>query len=224
MAEYRACILFGAPGSGKGTQAKRLSEAYQIPHISTGDILRSEVRKASSLGKRVQDTMEAGHYVDDSLMLELIEKRFSEPDVEKGFILDGFPRTVEQEKGFQKVLNKRGLGLPSILYLKVEKERLVERLSGRLTCPSCGAIYHEAVNPPRAQENGGWLCDQCRGVELLKRPDDEEQTVRKRLEVFEQETTPLLRYYQEQGRLEELDGLRSVDEVFSLLRQRLEAA
>jgi len=205
----RGVILMGAPGSGKGTQAKRLVDRYGFAHISTGDMLRGEVTAGSELGKRVQTIMDSGKYVDDSLMIEIIDRRFSEPDVQSGFILDGFPRTLDQGKALAELFQKKRIPDAHIVYLHVDPEKLFGRLTGRVSCPSCGAVFHTSLNPPK-QEG---VCSDCGHVGLVGRADDSEKTVTKRLNVFETQTGPLLEHYRRLGVLHEFDGSLSVDEL-----------
>lgn len=211
------CILMGPPGSGKGTQAKLLVEEFEIPHISTGDMLREEVKAGSELGKKVQTVMDSGQYVSDDLMVPIVDSRFSKPDVKKGFILDGFPRTVEQAKALDKILETKSLGSPRVIYLDVPEEVLVERLTGRLTCGDCGAAFHKKFNPP----SQAGVCDSCGSRNLVEREDDSEATVRKRLSVFQEQTGPLLEYYKAEGLLLSLDGQKPVEQLFKSLKSEL---
>lgn len=213
----RGCILMGPPGSGKGTQAKRLVDIFNIPHISTGDILRAEVAASSELGNEVKSIMEAGQYVSDELINQIVAKRFSQPDVKNGYILDGYPRTVEQAQAFDQVLEAEGMKEPVVLILDVKDELLVERLTGRLTCKSCGAVYHKTLNP--SKEPG--KCDQCGSVELVAREDDSEDTVRKRLGVYREQTGPLIEYYEKQSKVERLDGGQPLDQITRDLKSKI---
>lgn len=209
----------GAPGSGKGTQAKRLVEDLKIPHISTGDILRKEVADETPLGLQVKSIMSAGQYVSDEIMNALIEKRFSQKDVEKGYILDGYPRTPAQAESLLKVLENRGLPKPRVIFLEVPQSDLVDRLVGRLSCPECGAVFHKLLNPPKVEA----VCDQCGHRGLVERKDDTPETVIRRLEVFERETLPLLKYFEERLPVLRIDGTQEVDKVEEQLRKALGA-
>jgi len=203
----RGVILMGAPGSGKGTQAKLLVERFGFPHISTGDMLRSEVSEQTELGKRVQSIMDAGKYVDDALMIQIIDRRLSEPDVAQGFILDGFPRTLEQGKALDQLFSRKGLERAFVVYLRVDSQMLFERLTGRISCPQCGAVFHRSLNPPAEAD----LCSHCGHRGLLARADDSEETVAKRLDVFEAQTGPLLDFYRARSELFEFDGSLPVE-------------
>lgn len=199
-------ILFGPPGAGKGTQAKLLIKEFSLPHISTGDILRSEVKNNTPLGKEAKAYMEAGKLVPDALVTEMTKKRLLMPDVKKGFILDGFPRTVSQAKALDGMLQG---GIDKAIYLKTSENIVVQRLTGRRVCPKCGTNYHLVNMPPKK----GMLCDQC-SVELYQRPDDNEATVRNRLHVYLQESEGVLDYYGKQGKLVNVSGDLDSREVF----------
>jgi adenylate kinase len=200
-------ILFGPPGAGKGTQAKMMIEAFRLPHISTGDILRSEVKNNSELGKQAKAYMEAGKLVPDSLVTEMVKKRLSASDIGQGFILDGFPRTEAQAKSLDKILPG---GVDKAIYLKTSENIVVQRLTGRRVCPKCGTNYHVKNMPPKKD----MLCDQCL-VELYQRPDDNEATVKNRLHVYLQESEGVLSYYRKQGKLENISGDLDSKDVFS---------
>jgi adenylate kinase len=188
-----ALILFGPPGSGKGTQAKLLKAALGWPHISTGDMLREHVRVQDELGLEVAALMKSGQLVSDELADRLVEKRLERPDVEKGFILDGYPRTVDQAAALSKLLGRKGFR-PLVVHLKVDYNRIVARLSGRRVCPQCGALYSLASKPPQVPE----LCDND-GTRLLVREDDREEVIRQRLEAYDRQTLPVLGYIRETG-------------------------
>lgn len=184
-------IFLGPPGAGKGTQAKMLIERYSIPQISTGDILRAAVAEETDLGKKAKEYMEAGKLVPDEVVIGIIEQRLKQSDCEKGFILDGFPRTVAQAEALDKVLENMGSKIDHVLSLDVPAEELIKRLTGRRTCKNCGAMYHVIFKPPKSEG----ICDKC-GGELYQRSDDNEETVKSRLNVYEQQTRPLTDFQQ----------------------------
>jgi adenylate kinase len=201
-------ILLGPPGAGKGTQAKDLVERYGIPQISTGDILRAAVREGTELGKTAKRHMDAGELVPDSVVIGIIEERLEQPDCAKGFILDGFPRTVAQADALEGVLARVGKSMDHVLSIEVPSERLVRRLSGRRTCRTCGAMFHVEFNAPKRQG----VCDAC-GGDLYQRGDDKEETIRARLAVYDEQTAPLVAYYRAAGKLRPIDGVGSLDEI-----------
>ncbi|GAB6064402.1 adenylate kinase [Deferrisoma palaeochoriense] len=210
-------ILLGPPGAGKGTQAKRLIERYGIPQISTGDILRAAVRDGTELGRKAKEYMDAGKLVPDEVVIGIIEERLQEPDCAKGFILDGFPRTVPQADALKGVLGKLGQAIDHVVSIEVPDEDLVERLTGRRTCRKCGAMYHVKFSPP-AKEG---VCDKC-GGELYQRDDDREETIRSRLKVYHEQTAPLVEYYEKAGLLRRIPGQGSVDEIYQRILEVLE--
>jgi len=203
-------ILLGAPGSGKGTQALKISEKYDIPQISTGDILRAALKEGSPLGQKAKQYMEKGDLVPDEVVNEIIRERLGKDDCLKGFILDGFPRNLEQALALEKILAKLGKYIDFVILLEVDKASLIQRLSGRRTCRNCGKGYHIVNNPPK---NEG-ICDSCSGI-LYQREDDKEETIAARLSVYEKETAPLVKYYKEKGILYAVEGQGSIDAVFS---------
>lgn len=214
-----SCILLGAPGSGKGTQAKRLEVHFGIPHISTGDIFRSEINSGSALGLKVKEIISSGALVNDELTTEIVAQRFSKPDVKKGFLLDGFPRTIPQAESLNKILQSNGLPSPIAVYLNLSKDVLMKRLLGRLSCTKCGSVFHREFNPPKKD----MVCDAC-GSPLQQRKDDTEEAVKKRLKVFDDETAVLLNYYSERQQLQTVDALLAVDDITKVIIEKLQAA
>lgn len=208
-------ILLGPPGSGKGTQAQSLSKDYKIPHISTGDLFREHIANQTDLGKQVQEIIRAGQLVSDDMVLNMIKERFSKADCSKGFVLDGFPRTVIQAEKFAEIIDKNGLAL--VLCLDVPDEVIIERARGRLVCKSCGSIYHQDVSPP-IEAN---VCDKCRG-EVYQRPDDQPEVVEERLRVYHSLTQPLIQHYDEQKLLTSFDGAISRESVRSEIKKYID--
>jgi adenylate kinase len=208
-------ILLGAPGSGKGTQAKRLVTTYGIPQISTGDILRLAVREGTDLGKEAKKYMDAGELVPDSVILGVIEERLHEDDCKKGAIFDGFPRTLQQAEGMESLLNKLASRLDLCISLEVPDEHIVRRLTARRLCSNCGADFNTISNPP--PDNG--ICSVCCEGKIIQRDDDKEETIRNRLEVYHRQTRPLQDYYSGRGLLRLVDGDGSPDQIFDKLRQ-----
>ena len=202
-------LLIGPPGAGKGTQAKLLEERLNIPQVSTGDMLRQAQREGSQLGDAARRYMENGGLVPDEIVIGIVEERLSRPDCARGFVLDGFPRTVRQAEALDTLLVARGQPLDAIVSIIVPREDLVSRLAGRRTCSNCGAMYHLAVD--EAARSG--VCARCQGV-VMQREDDREDTVRRRLHVYEQETEPVLDYYRKGGRLVGASGLGTREEVY----------
>ncbi|MBO8143227.1 MAG: adenylate kinase [Thermodesulfobacterium sp.] len=210
-------IFLGPPGAGKGTQAKILVEKYGIPQISTGDMLREHVAKGTELGMKAKEYMEKGQLVPDEIILSMVKERLSQDDAQKGFILDGFPRTVAQAEALDKLLEEMGKKIEYVLALIVPDEELVTRLTGRRTCKNCGMMYHIKFKPPKVEGK----CDAC-GGELYQRADDNEETVRNRLKVYHEQTAPLIEYYKKKGVLFEVDGNKSIEEITQQLINILE--
>ena len=205
-------IMLGAPGAGKGTQAKKIADKYQIPHISTGDIFRANIKEGTELGKKAKSYMDQGLLVPDELTLELIMDRFQNPDCANGYVLDGFPRTIPQAEALTAALEKNGETIDYAINVEVPDENIVARMSGRRACLACGATYHVVYAPTK--EEG--LCDRC-GEKLVLRDDDKPETVKKRLDVYHSQTQPLIDYYTKQGKLVEVDGTQNVDAVFDAI-------
>lgn len=205
-------VLLGPPGAGKGTQAVRLVEKYEIPHISTGDIFRKNIKEGTELGKKAQEYMNAGALVPDELVVDLVKDRLQQDDCKNGFLLDGFPRTIFQAEKLDEFLSESNQKMDIVINLKVEKEALVKRLTGRRVCKDCGASYHIVNIPPKKEG----VCDIC-GGELIQRKDDNIETVENRINVYEEQTAPLIGYYKEAGSLVDFDGEASLDEVFDAI-------
>lgn len=201
-------VLFGPPGAGKGTQAKFLSEEFNIPHISTGDILRENVKKGTALGMKAKSYMDKGELVPDQLLNDLVRSRLEEPDTKKGFLLDGYPRTIPQAKALDEIMDDLNRKLDAVVNIDVGTSALVRRLSGRRICKSCGAPYHVELNPPAVPD----VCNAC-GGELYQRADDREEAIKNRLAVYKKQTQPVLDYYKKKGVLIDIDGDREIEEV-----------
>jgi adenylate kinase len=212
-------ILLGPPGAGKGTQAKMLTERFDIPQISTGDILRAAVKEGTPMGVKAKSFMDAGALVPDEVVIGIVRERLQKEDCAAGFILDGFPRTVAQADALKDTLHSLGKDLDAVISLEVDTEALVERLTGRRTCRECGRGYHVKFDPPR--EAG--RCDVC-GGELIQRDDDREETIRKRLEVYHEQTSPLIAYYSNQALLVSIDGMLEISTVQEKILAHLQAA
>ncbi len=206
-------ILLGPPGAGKGTQAVRISEAYGIPHVSTGDIFRENLKKGTELGLRAKEYMDRGELVPDEVVIGIVRERLLEEDCAHGFVLDGFPRTVAQADALKGILAEMGKAIDHVLNIRVPDELVVERLTARRTCRECGAVYHLVYDPPREEGR----CDSC-GGELYVRDDDREETVRARLREYAAKTEPLIEYYRGEGLLRNIDGSAGMDEVLAAIK------
>ena len=201
-------ILIGPPGVGKGTQAKILVEAYNIPQISTGDMLRANVRQSTPLGNEAKQFMNAGKLVSDSVILGMIESRFNDSDCKLGCILDGFPRTIPQAEGLDNLLNNMGQQIDSVLVLDVNHEEIVKRLSSRRSCKECDAVYNLLFNPPTSEGK----CEKCEGI-LYQRDDDKAGTIRQRIKVYSSQTSPLIDFYTQKGLAKTIDATGKIDDV-----------
>ena len=202
-------VMLGGPGAGKGTQAKMIAEKYDIPHISTGDIFRANIKEGTPLGMKAKAFMDQGALVPDELVIDLVVDRLSWDDARDGFVLDGFPRTIPQAQALSEALDKMGTGLDYAIDIEVPDQNIIERMGGRRACVSCGATYHIVNIPPKKEG----ICDKC-GSELILREDDKPETVKKRLDVYHEQTQPLIDFYREKDLLREVDGTVSMDEVF----------
>ncbi|EEG76937.1 adenylate kinase [Dethiobacter alkaliphilus] len=202
-------VLLGPPGAGKGTQGERLVKKYNIPHISTGDIFRAAIKEGTELGLKAKEYMDKGELVPDELVVNIVKERLKQPDCDNGYLLDGFPRTLAQAEALDEALQEMGTPLTGVVNVDVDQEELVERLTGRRVCRSCGSSFHVQFNPPKVRS----VCDKC-GGELYQRSDDTVETVKQRLEVYNNQTEPLIKYYDEKGILFTVDGSKDIDEVF----------
>ncbi|SNX54391.1 adenylate kinase [Thermoanaerobacterium sp. RBIITD] len=203
-------ILLGPPGAGKGTQAERITNDFKIPHISTGDIFRYNIKNNTELGKLAKQYIDKGLLVPDAVTNKIVEDRLSKDDCKNGFLLDGYPRNVSQAESLEKFLANENLKIDHVLNIIVDRDSLVERLSGRRVCPSCGATYHVVTKPPKIEG----ICDKC-GEKLIQRTDDNIESVLKRLEVYEDETKPLIEYYSKTNLIRNIDGNKPVNEVYN---------
>ena len=210
-------IMLGAPGAGKGTQAIKLAEKYAIPHISTGDILRANIKSGTKLGVKAKAFIDKGLLVPDELVVDLVVARLDEADCENGYVLDGFPRTIPQAKALDTALQTMGQKIDYAINVEVPDENIVNRMGGRRACLKCGATYHVVYAPTKVEN----VCDTCQG-ELVLRDDDKPETVQKRLQVYHEQTQPLIEYYTEKNVLVEVDGTKDIDDVFSSIVKILE--
>ena len=209
-------ILMGPPGAGKGTQAAVLVDRFQIPHISTGDMFRAAIKAGTALGLKAKEYMDAGELVPDSVTIGIVEERLKEADCAKGFLLDGFPRTVAQADALGELLTKLSFPLDGVLNISVDYDVLLERLTGRRFCRQCGATYHTVFNPPKTVD----VCDKC-GGELYQRSDDTLETAKNRLAVYQEQTAPLISYYREKGLVKDIKGDQEIDAVLHDILQAL---
>jgi len=207
-------VLLGPPGAGKGTQAKRIQDEYGLVQLSTGDMLRAAAKSGSEIGKKAKAIMDAGKLVPDDVVIQLIAERIEEPDCQKGFILDGFPRTTTQAEALDAMLADKGLKLDHVIELEVDDDALVERISGRFTCARCGAGYHDRFHRPK--KDG--VCDKCGSSEFTRRADDKAETVKTRLAAYHAQTAPILPYYRAKGSLTAVDGMAAIDSVTRALK------
>ena len=208
-------ILLGPPGAGKGTQAERLSNTYGLVQLSTGDMLRAEVKCGSNLGEKAKNIMDAGELVPDDLIISMISMHIDRESNSEGIILDGFPRTTDQAKALDRMLEKKNLCINHVIQLEVNEEEVVERLSGRFSCADCGFGYHDNLAPP----NNDGICDKCGSTNFLRRSDDNPQTVRTRLSAYREQTAPILPYYAEKGSLKIVNGMAEMDTVFDDIKE-----
>ncbi|MFB3886856.1 MAG: adenylate kinase [Thermodesulfobacteriota bacterium] len=211
-------ILLGPPGAGKGTQAQMIVERYHIPQVSTGDILRKAVREGTPLGKKAKAFMDQGQLVPDEVVIDIIDERLRASDCNPGFILDGFPRTIAQGEALEPILTQMGKKIDHVINIEVDPEELVRRLTGRRTCKNCGAMFHILFHPPKA----GGICDRCSGT-LYQREDDQEKTIRTRLDAYQKQTAPLIQYYQVKGYLRSIQGVGGEKEIFERITRLLDS-
>jgi adenylate kinase len=212
-------ILLGAPGAGKGTQAKELAARRGLVQLSTGDMLRGAVKAGTEIGKKAKAIMDRGDLVPDEVVVGIISERIDQPDCANGVILDGFPRTLEQASALDRVLAEKKKKLDTVIELKVDDSKLIERITGRFTCAKCGEGYHDTFKKPKKQG----VCDVCQGTEFTRRPDDNAETVMRRLMVYYRETSPLIGYYYCKGNLKSVDGMAPIPDVLAALEAALDA-
>ncbi|MFZ5987304.1 MAG: adenylate kinase [Bacillota bacterium] len=210
-------ILLGAPGAGKGTQAVNLSQKYNVPHISTGDIFRSNIKEGTELGKKAKEYIDKGLLVPDEVTIDIVKDRLKQPDCKSGFILDGFPRTIEQAEKLDDILQDMGITLDCVLNISVSDSSIIDRLSGRRVCPNCGMSYHIIFKPTSEKD----ICNNCKST-VIQRDDDKEETVIQRLKTYHKQTAPLIEYYERKGKLITVYGRESVDETSSEVLKALD--
>lgn len=211
-------IMLGAPGAGKGTQAKKIAEKYGIPHISTGDIFRANIKNGTELGNKAKSYMEKGLLVPDELTCDLVVDRIAQEDCKNGYVLDGFPRTIPQAEALKAALGKMGTTIDYAINVEVPDENIVKRMGGRRACLACGCTYHVVFNAPKVED----VCDVC-GAKLVLRDDDKPETVKKRLDVYHEQTQPLIDFYDKEGVLVEVDGTQNLEDVFQAITKILGA-
>lgn len=211
-------IMLGAPGAGKGTQAKKIAEKYGIPHISTGDIFRANIKNGTELGNKAKSYMEKGLLVPDELTCDLVVDRIAQDDCKNGYVLDGFPRTIPQAEALKAALGKMGTTIDYAINVEVPDENIVKRMGGRRACLACGCTYHVIYNAPKVED----VCDVC-GAKLVLRDDDKPETVKKRLDVYHEQTQPLIDFYDKEGVLVEVDGTQNLEDVFQAITKILGA-
>ena len=207
-------IMLGAPGAGKGSQASRIANEYHLPHISTGDIFRANLKEETELGKQAKSFMDKGELVPDDITIAMLLDRIHKEDCKNGYILDGFPRTIPQAEALKEALAKKDEKIDLALDVEASDELIIKRMAGRRTCPACGAIYHIVTLPPKTEG----ICDRC-GADLIQRKDDNEETVKNRLKIYHEVTEPLISYYKKEGILEEIDGAEELDKVFEKVKR-----
>lgn len=211
-------IMLGAPGAGKGTQAKKIAEKYNIPHISTGDIFRANIKNGTELGNKAKSYMDQGLLVPDELTCDLVVDRINQEDCKNGYVLDGFPRTIPQAEALKTALEKMGSTIDYAINVEVPDENIINRMSGRRACLACGCTYHVVYNAPKIED----ICDVC-GAKLVLRDDDKPETVKKRLNVYHEQTQPLIDFYDKEGVLVEVDGTQNLEDVFQAITKILGA-
>jgi len=211
-------ILIGPPGAGKGTQAKRMIDRLGVPQVSTGDMFRAAVKEGTPMGKKAKEYMDKGALVPDEVVIGVVAERFEKPDCKKGFVLDGFPRTLEQAKALDELLEKMGTSLDHVVVIEVPDDFLVERLTGRRTCRGCGYMHHIKFDPPKSEG----VCDKCEG-ELYQRDDDQEATIRQRLKTYHDQTSPLIEYYSKKSIVRMIDGTGSMEDVQGAVKDAIGA-
>jgi len=212
-------VLFGPPGAGKGTQSEFLQAKFGLVKLATGDMLRAAVSSGSPLGRQVQDIMAKGHLVSDIIMINLLQQRIRLPDARRGFILDGFPRTLAQAEALDRMLEDEAMRLDAVIELKVDDAKLIERIAGRFSCAKCGAGYHDSFRQPKM----AGICDVCGSKEFIRREDDKAETVAQRLQAYHKKTAPSLPYYKRRGVLVSVDGMADIDEVAHQIEEVLRA-
>jgi adenylate kinase len=213
-------ILLGPPGAGKGTQAKILEDRRGLKQLSTGDMLRAAIAEGSDLGKRAKEVMDRGELVSDDIVVGIIADRLDQPDVAKGFILDGFPRNTAQAEALDRMLKTKNLKLDKVIEIKVDDQALIDRIAGRYSCAKCGTAYHDRFSPPRKPG----VCDNCGSTEFVRRPDDNPAVVRDRLRVYNNQTAPLVEYYGKTGALRTVDGMAAIGDVTRQIEKKLNGA